>query len=333
MLGMAFVGLAAVTCVAAEAAVTGTIQTVCGPVAPADLGPALTHEHVLVDFIGADRIAPGRYDPEDVFRVMLPHLQDLRAAGVTALFDCTPDYLGRDPLLLRRLSQASGVALITNTGYYKDPFLPAWVHTATPEQIARVWIAEARDGIGDTGIRPGFIKIAANEGSLSDVQATITRAAGLTALATGLVIASHTTQAATALEQLDILTGLGVPASQFIQVHADAETDADLRDQVAARGAWLSLDGIRRENAESKLPLVMRVARSWPGQVLISQDAGWYNVGEPEGGNVAPFAWLPREFTPMLERAGLTEAERHWLLVRNPARAFALRPVAETVRP
>lgn len=333
MPGMAFVGLAAVTCVAAGAPVTGIIETVCGPVDPGNLGPALTHEHLLVDFIGADQIAPGRYSPDEVFEVMLPYLQDLAATGVTALCDCTPEYLGRDPLLLRRLSQASGVALITNTGYYKDPFLPAWVHDATPEQIAGVWIAEARDGIGETGVRPGFIKIAANEGPLSEIQASITRAAGLTALATGLVIASHTTQAATALEQLDILASLGVPASQFIQVHADAEPDADLRDQVAARGAWLSLDGIRPESAEAKLALVMRVARSWPGQVLISQDAGWYNVGEPRGGTVAPFAWLPREFVPMLASAGLTEAERHWLLVRNPARAFTIRPVPETTRP
>ena len=29
----------------------------------------LAHEHVMVDFIGADRIAAGRYDAEEVFQI------------------------------------------------------------------------------------------------------------------------------------------------------------------------------------------------------------------------------------------------------------------------
>ena len=33
----------------------------------------LVHEHVLVDFVGADQIRPGRYDREEVFRIHREH--------------------------------------------------------------------------------------------------------------------------------------------------------------------------------------------------------------------------------------------------------------------
>ncbi|NPV49339.1 MAG: hypothetical protein HPY69_20535 [Armatimonadetes bacterium] len=301
------------------------VMTVNGPMDPRVAGWALTHEHVLVDFIGADRIGPGRYDPDEVFAVMLPYLRALKAAGVGLLFECTPEYIGRDPALLRRLSEASGVALVTNTGWYKDPFLPAWAHSATAEEIAARWIGEARDGIGPEQIQPGFIKIAANEGDLSDIQRKITTAAGLTSRATGLTIASHTTQGRTALQQVDVLAELGVPASRLVWVHADAEPDLELHARMAQRGAWLSYDGIREGNAAERLALVRAALERWPEQLLISQDAGWYHVGEPGGGDVARLDWLPREFVPMLRQAGVSEASVQQLLIENPARAFGLR--------
>lgn len=325
---LTLLGLVACLCAGALASGqtdVGKVLTVCGPIDPSDLGPTLTHEHVLVDFIGADQVSPDRYDPEEVFEVMLPHLRDLKAAGIRALFECTPNFLGRDPALLRRLSLASGLHLITNTGLYKDPFLPGWPHEASAEEIAREWVREAVEGIAPEGIRPGFIKIAVNEGDVSEVQRKIVRAAALTSAATGLVIASHTTTGRAALQELDILADVGVPPSHLIVVHSDAEPDQALHFQVAERGAWLSYDGIRAGNAAQKVPLVLEALRRYPDRLLISQDAGWYHVGEPGGGTVAPLDWLPRHFVPMLREAGLTDAQLDRLLVQNPARAFALR--------
>ena len=311
---------------AARGATTvGMIETVCGPLAPEKLGRVLTHEHVLVDFIGADQVSPDRYDRDEVFAVMLPHLKAVKAAGIDTLIECTPNYLGRDPALLRRLSLASGLHLVTNTGLYKDPYLPAWAREASAEEIAPRWIAEATAGIGPEGIKPGFIKIAVNEGPLSDVQRKIVRAAALTSKATGLAIASHTTQGVSAHETLDLLAESGVPASRFIWVHADAEPDAALRFRAAERGAWLSYDGIREGNATQKVPLVLEALSRCPDRLLISQDAGWYHVGEPRGGEIAPLDWLPREFVPLLRTGGATEAQTEQLLVRNPARAFVVR--------
>ncbi len=306
-----------------QVAATGAIQSVCGPMHPADMGATLTHEHILVDFIGAEEVSPDRYDADEVFEVMLPCLKELKAAGIATLFECTPDYLGRDPALLKRLSLASGLHIVTNTGWYKDPYLPKFAHEATAEEIARKWIEEATQGIGPEKIKPGFIKIAVNPGDLIEVQQKIVRAAALTSKATGLTIASHTGHGGAALQELDILEEVGVPASRLAVVHTDAEADQGLHWQIAERGAWLSYDGIREGNAESKVPLLLEALKRYPDQLLISQDAGWYHVGEPQGGQVAPLDWLPRHFIPMLKAAGVTQEQIDQLLIHNPARAFA----------
>jgi phosphotriesterase-related protein len=322
---LVFVCVLCATTASSQVAAPGTIQTVCGPIDAADMGPTLTHEHILVDFIGAGNVSPDRYDADEVFEVMLPYLKDLRAAGIRTLFECTPDYLGRDPALLKRLSLASGLHIVTNTGWYKDPFLPPFAHEATAEDIAARWIEEATEGIGPEKIKPGFIKIAVNPGDLIEVQQKIVRAAALTSKATGLTIACHTGHGGAALQELDILEEVGLEASRLVVVHCDSEPNQELHWQIAERGAWLSYDGIREGNAEKRLPPLLEALKRYPEQLLISQDAGWYHVGEPRGGDVAPLDWLPRQFVPMLKAAGATQPQIDQLLIYNPARAFGIR--------
>jgi phosphotriesterase-related protein len=145
------------------------IQTVLGPASPETLGPTLMHEHLLVDFVGADRVGRHRYDANEVFTRVLPFLEQARALGLHTLVECTPAWLGRDAELLRRLARSSGIAIVTNTGYYgaaDDKFVPPHARTESAEQLAARWIAEARDGIDGTGIRPGFMKIGVDAGPL-----------------------------------------------------------------------------------------------------------------------------------------------------------------------
>ena len=107
------------------------------------------HEHVLVDFIGAAEVSPARYDADDVFTRALPFLRQAKALGCATLVECTPAYLGRDPRLLRRLAEASGLHILSNTGYYganKDKHLPPHAFTETPQQLAARWIRECEHG-------------------------------------------------------------------------------------------------------------------------------------------------------------------------------------------
>jgi phosphotriesterase-related protein len=284
------------------------------------------HEHVLVDFIGAGAVSRDRYNPAEVVAVVVPHLRQLRQFGCETLVECTPAYLGRDPMLLKRLSEDSGLQILTNTGYYgaaADKHLPSHAFSETAQQLASRWIAEHERGIDGTGIKPAFMKIGVDGAPLSAIDRKLVRAAALAHRATGLAIASHTGSGAAAIEELDILDGEGVAASRFIWVHAQGERDVSFHARVAGRGAWVEFDGISPSTVARHVELVSHMsAQGRFQQVLVSHDAGWYRVGEPGGGQFRPYDTLFTAFVPALRAAGVGDGDIRQLLVTNPRRAL-----------
>jgi phosphotriesterase-related protein len=320
-------GALALPAAARAAAPAPQIITVDGPIAAADLGVALAHEHVLVDFIGATEVGPHRYDHEQVVAAVLPHLKQACALGARAFFECTPQFLGRDPRLLRRLGAATGLHLVTNTGLYgalNDKGLPAYAFTDSATQLAARWTTEARDGVDGTSVRPGFIKCGVDPApQLSDVDRKLVQAAALTHRATGLTIAVHTGRGP-GLAQLEILRTEGVAPAAWIWVHAQGARDDDLF-AAADRGAWLGLDGISPKSLDRHLQLCDALRRRGHlGRVLLSHDAGWFDPAKPGGGTFRPYDMLFTRFVPALRERGFGDADIDTLLRGNPARAFAV---------
>ncbi len=291
------------------------------------LGVTLPHEHVLVDFIGADQVNPNRYNPDEVFVKVMPYLQKIKLQGCETLIECTPTYLGRDVELLQRLSKASGLTILTNTGYYgarQGKFLPPHAFTETADQLAARWISEVEQGIDSSGIKPGFLKISVDEGALSAVNEKIVKAAALTHLKTGLTIASHTGNGEAALAQLKLLQQYGVAGKAFIWVHAQNEKNAQWHQEAAKAGAWLEFDGISETSIKENVDILQNMKTAGLlNQVLISQDAGWYHVGEKQGGAFRGYETLFTTFLPALTKAGFTRTEIKQLTELNPSRAFA----------
>ena len=309
--------------------VPGTVNSALGPIPLDALGVTLAHEHVLVDFIGADRVSPARYDREAAFAKALPHLERIYSLGCRTLVECTPAYIGRDPELLRRLSRASRLHILTNTGYYgaaNDKFLPPHAFTESADQLAARWTREAREGLDGTGITPAFMKIGVDAGPLSEVDAKLVRAAPRTHRATGLPIYSHTGDGVAALAQVAVLEQERAPMAAFVWVHAQNETDAAVHAQLGRRGAWVSFDGVSADSLERHIGYVLAMrAATLLDRVLVSHDAGWYHVGEPDGGTYRPHDLIFTHFLPALRARGLTERDITQLMVENPRSALTPR--------
>jgi predicted metal-dependent phosphotriesterase family hydrolase len=269
-----------------------SIQTVLGPIPASEFGFALTHEHVLCDFIGAEKTGQHRWDVEEVVRTMRPYLEALKSVGVSGFVDCTPAYIGRDPRVLKQLAQSTRMHIVTNTGYYggaNDKFVPNHAYGETAEQLAARWIAEWQHGIEGTGVKPGFMKIGVDEaknGQLSEIDAKLVR-----------------------------------PKRKFIVAHSDGH-GLDINKQVADLGAWVSFDAISRRPLETHLKLVQRMLEQHADYLLLSHDNGWYAVGETQ--KIRPFTYLAERFLPALAKAGVLPATIRKLTVENPAAAFAL---------
>ena len=280
------------------------------------MASVLVHEHVLVDFVGADQIRPGRYDRDEVFRIARPKLEELRGFGCRRLLDCTPNFLGRDPALLARLSDAAGLEIWSNTGLYgasNHKFLPDFVRAETAAQLAKRWVAETREPW-----KPRFIKIGVNRGPLDELDRKLVRAAAIASHETGLTIASHTGDGAAAIEQLEIVTGAKVSPTKFVWVHAQNERNHETHEKVARAGAWVEFDGIGPKTAELHLQCIRSLAaKGLLRRTLISQDSGWYHVGEAGGGEFRGYTYLYSDFLRQLDPAQIPI-----LLWENPCKAF-----------
>jgi len=282
-------------------------------------GSVLVHEHILVDFAGAAKVSRSSYDRDEVFRIALPHLEALKQQGCVRLHECTPNFVGRDPILLARLQEASGMEIWTNTGLYAARnflFIPDYGHKESARQLARRWVREARDGV--EGMKPRFIKIGVDRGPLPPLSRKIVTAAAYTSRETGLPICSHTGDGLAAQEQLEILTQNKVKPSKFIWVHAQNERDFGIHERLANAGAWVEFDGVSPQGLDWHLRCVRNLAeKGLLNRTLLSHDAGWYHVGEPGGGRFRGFTYLFTDFLPKLEAT-----QGRQLVVENPRVAF-----------
>lgn len=322
-------------------------MTVNGWLDAAEMGVTLTHEHVFADVRSYEEQAQQRLevDPDEVVEVVLPYLARVRELGCRTLIDCTATDLGRSPALVKRLSAASGLHMLTVTGNYlaaNGRFIPEYVRSSTADQLARRWIGEWQNGIADTGVRPGLMKLGMNGGPLTTLEEKAFRAAVTTHQETGLTIATHVgpwgeaapgVNGASASHMLAILQEARVSPSAWIWYHAQNEKDPAHHFRAGELGAWVSFDGLAPNTLEAHLEMVIRMrARGLLNRVLVSHDAGWYTAGEPRGGTFRAFDTVFTEFIPALREAGFSESEIAELFVRNPAEAFAVRkrPVAQT---
>ncbi len=311
-------------------------MTVLGPIPASAMGITLSHEHILVDFIGADSTGYHRWEKQEVVNKVSPYLEEIQEYQVSTLMECTPAYLGRDPLLLKTLSKNTGMHLVTNTGYYgahDNLFIPAKFYELTAEELSSIWVDEFENSIEGSGVKPGFIKIAVNgDDSLSKEHFKIITAAALTHQQTGLVIASHTGPDDPAFEQISVLQSHGLNPSCFIWVHAQlGSLEGNIR--AAKMGTWISLDNLNLDQQQgSKYDVAWYADRiqdlkeaGFLNRVLISHDAGWYKPGEENGGSFRGFTGIFTALVPALREVGFSQEDINLLLEINPRNAFSIR--------
>ena len=315
-------------------------MTVNGWIDAANMGMTLSHEHVFADLRPYEEQAeaPLIIDEDEATAVVLPYLNRIRELGVKTLIECTATGLGRNPALIQRLSAESGLHMLTTTGAYlaaDGRFIAPHLREESAQTLADRWIGEWENGIGDTGVRPGLIKLGVNGGMLNGLEAKIIEAAAKTHLATGLTIATHIGpwrsvepghNAAAAFDAITRLQKAGVAPSAFVWIHAQNDSLAEVSIRAAKAGAFISFDGFRPGAEPDYAAALGRFKKEGLlNQVLVSQDAGWYTAGEPGGGDFSPYDPILTSLIPALREAGHGEDDLEALFVGNPARAFAVK--------
>lgn len=300
--------------------------TTLGPKSEAELGMILPHEHIFVDLGPIEEANYRRARPEEVIPVMAPEIEKIKALGVTALVECTPEGVGRRADIDLAVSEATNFPVVVPTGIYREPWVPPWAQAATEDELYEWMLQELTEQIGDTGVQAAWIKISAGDDGITPCEAKILRAAARAGAATGAVIGSHTIRGRVVWEQLDILEEAGYTPERFIWIHTQAEPDFSRHLAVARRGAWIEYDAIgsERYSDEYFIHHIRQVLEAGLGDhLLLSHDRGWYDPSKPGGGTPKPYTYLSQVLLPKLEAAGLDPATLRQLTHTNPFRAFA----------
>jgi phosphotriesterase-related protein len=323
-------GLALTQCAPGEKRANGgksipKLITTFGPKSADELGMILPHEHIFVDLRTPDHPEQGQADPQDVIRLMAPEIEKARAAGVTAIVECSPVGVGRRADILKAVSEATNYPLVVPTGIYREPWVPAWTHEATETKLYKWMIGELRDEIEDSGVQAAWIKLSAGDNGITECEIKILRAAAKAAAAVGAIIGSHTRRGRVVHDQLDIIEDIGYTPERFIWIHAQNDT-FEQNLEIAKRGAWIEYDAIggrnRRDDFWIERIQDMLAARRGD-QILLSHDRGWYDPAKQGGGVPRPFTYISELFLPKLQAAGVDETTIRKLTVDNPFRAFS----------
>jgi phosphotriesterase-related protein len=301
----------------------GTVQTVTGPVAPEQIGITLPHEHVYLDMWSTDGATHvGQLADDDL---LAAELEAFVVAGGSCLVDQTPGGSGRRPRALAAMAQRTGLHVVLGCGWYTEPFYPPaddLGRRATAE-IAEGLIAEIRDGLDGSDVRPGLIgEIGASQGWVTPLEERVHRAAARAQVATGLPLATHTLHHGAGRQQMRILDEEGVDPARVSIGHCDTWPDLAYCLEVARWGGYVSLDnvGFQLGDHEARVRrLVLELVEAgFAERVLLSQDVGQMTELASRGGR--GYAYVLETFLPALEADGLDPAARQTIMVDNPRR-------------
>jgi phosphotriesterase-related protein len=320
-----------------------TINTVCGPISPDELGVTLVHEHIVYGQPGwyGDTVAP--YDRSAVRDAAIERMEELRGFGVTTFVDATPNDTGRDPLLYRDVAEASGMQIICSTGYYPEfdgatgYFKFRQMVGNPPEEIYELLTTEITEGIGDTGVRAGVIKTGSSHDEITDYERMFMTAAARVQRDTGVPIITHTELGTMGPEQAELLIAEGADPSRIMIGHMSDNDDLSYQRATLDQGVSVAFDRMGLEvtpeapNDERRIAcLIELIAAGYGDRIMISHDSILHWLGRPieVPDEVAPLIanWEPthlfRNVIPALQEGGVTDDQIQTIIEHNPRRLF-----------
>jgi 5-phospho-D-xylono-1,4-lactonase len=299
------------------------IRTVRGDISPDALGVTYMHEHLIGYSLKPEGDPDLRLDSE---AAAAHELTFFRMAGGQALLEMSPPDYNRDPLALRRLSETSGVHVISVTGFIKGASADPLVEDKSVNQIADDMIRDVCEGIDNTGIRAGVIKGGSSLNKITPNEEKIFRAAARAHRETGAMISTHTEAGTMALEQVELLRSEGVSPERIVIGHTDRNLDWDYHVAIAKTGVTLGYDQISKEKYfpdSLRVDFIVRMTQAGYGkQIILSGDLARRSDLTGYGGGPG-YTFILWRILPWLHKEGLTDDNIHTLMVETPKRMLA----------
>ncbi|WP_413309730.1 phosphotriesterase-related protein [Bacillus sp. 1P10SD] len=325
------------------------VETVTGPIPVDKLGKTLIHEHFIFGYPGFQGdVTLGPFKEEEFLEAAIAVARQMQSFGVQTVVDPTPNECGRDPLFLKKVSEATGLQIICATGYYYEgegapPYFKFRQALGTAEEeIYEMFKKEISEGIAGTGIKPGIIKLASSKDQITEYEKMFFRAAARVQKETGIVILTHTQEGTMGPDQARMLIELGADPSKIIIGHMCGNTNPEYHKDVMDQGVRIGFDrfGIQGMvgapfDQERVATLMDLLDAGYEDQILLAHDSVNIWLGRPPIMNEQVMQimenWHPghifENILPTLRANGVTETQIDKMLGRNAEALFTGAPL------
>jgi phosphotriesterase-related protein len=305
-----------------------TVETVTGPVAAADLGVTLAHEHLITSPGAAFRGGDDDLVLDDEAAIAVD-LEAFAAAGGRTVVELSVKEFGRDPLALARLSRATGVQIVAATGHVVEAQWEGVLDVGSKSEafLTEAMVRNVTEGIpGADGIRAGILKAGTSRDGATPAEERVLRACAATQRETGVAITTHCTAGTAGLEQVRILEAAGADLARVCIGHQDLRLVYEDHLALVRSGVVIGYDQIGKEkyapDAERAAFIARLVADGFGDRIVLSHDFARRSDHLGYGGGPG-LPHVPTSFAALLREHGLDDAAIERLLVANPATLLA----------
>lgn len=318
------------------------VETVRGPVATAELGTTLMHEHVFVLTPDSQANWSDEWDEEAKVAEAIDKLTQLSAIGVRTIVDPTVDGLGRDIRRVARINEAvPDLNIVAATGLYTYADVPGFFAQRgpgalpdLPEPMIDLFVRDIREGIQGTDVKAAFFKCAIDHHGLTPGVERVMRAVARAHTETGAPIMVHNRPAGNTMDDVRRVLGEeGVDPRRVQLAHVGDSADVDRLEQLAGEGYLLGMDRFGLDPILSFDDRVATVAelcrRGCSSRLVLAHDAACYiDWLQPD---LLPFLpnWnylhIHNDVVPALLERGVTPEQIDEMLVANPRTWFERR--------
>ena len=338
------------------------VMTVNGEIGIESLGITLMHEHIFANnsgwwhcpsckdrmYLANEKINMGilgelRMDPfvnkdnivlddKDAVR---SELKELFQLGGRTVVDPTNIGIGRNPKVLREISNETNLNIVMGAGFYLQPTHPDYVKSFTKHDISELIEKEFLIGADDTGIKIGIIGEIGISKDFTQQEERVLRGAAMAAQKTKLPLSVHLPGwERHGIKVLDIAKEEGCLEKQIILCHMNPSFhDTDYQQKLAADGAWIEYDMVGMDyyyadqNAqcpydnENAYAIKNLIDNGFLGSILLSQDVFIKMMLKKYGG--FGYTYILTHFKKRLLDIGVLEDHINDILIDNPKKVFS----------
>jgi phosphotriesterase-related protein len=303
------------------------VNTILGPIDSSTLGYTRMHEHLFFGWPGTEMDPFVGFDENNVVKTVTDMVLDMKKKGISTLVEATPINLARHVEILIRIAEASGINIITSTGFSDLPFLPFHFVNMDVDHLAAIMEYEITKGIRGTNAKAGIIKVGTGRGTVAEPEVRILQAAARVSKNTNVPIITHTSNGSLGIEQMDILEGEGADLSRVVIGHTCGSSNITYYLNIIERGAYAGFDRIGWTEFQSDEVRLVAIAgligSGHTDRLVLSQDIIAFmpstsGIPLPE----SKPTYLDDEFVPRLLQGGIAPASIEQILVHNPRHIF-----------